>query len=87
MTNSEIRDLLSRLRDEMQRSQLDTETRNLMRELDSDIHKLLDPKEGDVESTSVLERAREFETSLESDHPTAVRILSEVIETLSRMGI
>ncbi|MFT7653882.1 MAG: hypothetical protein ACI9UU_002996 [Candidatus Azotimanducaceae bacterium] len=87
MINSEIRNLLDKLRNEVQKSQLDGETQRLMRELDSDIHNLLDPEKADVETESLLKRAREVEANFESDHPTAVRILSEVIEALSRMGI
>ena len=87
MTNSEIRNLLSKLRSEVQNSQLDAETQSLIRELDSDIHDLLDPAKADVKTATVLRRAREVEANFESDHPTAVRILSEVIEALSRMGI
>lgn len=87
MTNSEIRNLLSKLRNEVQNSQLDAETQSLIRELDSDIHNLMDPAKADVKTATVLKRAREVEANFESDHPTAVRILSEVIEALSRMGI
>jgi hypothetical protein len=87
MTNSEIRNLLVKLRNEVQKSQLDAETQDLMRDLESDIHKLMDPEQTDVETESVLNRAREVEANFESDHPTAVRILSEVIGALSRMGI
>ena len=87
MTNSEIRNLLDKLRSEIQGSELDAETRSLMQELDSDIHDLLDPEKEAVESGSVLTRARELEANFESGHPTATRILSEVIDALSRMGI
>jgi hypothetical protein len=87
MINSEIRNLLEKLRNEVQKSQLDGETQRLMRELDSDIHNLLDPEKADFQTESVLKRAREIEANFESNHPTAVRILSEVIEALSRMGI
>ena len=87
MTNSEIRNLLTKLRSEIQNAQIDTQTRNLMRELDSDIHNLLDPEKAEIEAASVLERARAVEANFETDHPTAVRILREVIEALARMGI
>ena len=43
MDNPEIRDLLKRLRDELQSSELDDETRRLISDLDADIHDLLDP--------------------------------------------
>lgn len=87
MSNNEIRNLLAQLRDEIQKSELDAETRNLVRQLDSDIHELLDSNKAEPETASVLKRAEELEANFESEHPTTVRILSEVIETLSRMGI
>jgi len=87
MTNSEIQNLLIKLRNEIQDSQLDAETRRLMRDLDSDIHNLLGPEKAEVETASVLKRAREIEADFESDHPTTVNILREVIEALARMGI
>ena len=87
MSNTEIRNLLTKLRDEIQGSKLDDETRRLMSELDADIHDMLDPEKPDVESDSVLEKARQAEAKFEVEHPTATRILSEVIATLSRMGI
>ncbi len=87
MSNSEIRNLLIKLQGEIQNSQLDAETRILIQELDSDIHNLLDREEGAVETASILKRAREVEANFETEHPTAVRILSEVVEALSRMGI
>jgi hypothetical protein len=87
MSNIEIRNLLDKLRDEIQKSGLDSETQNLVREFDSDIQALLDSKKSEDETAFVLKRAKEFEADFETQHPTTVRILSEVIEALSRMGI
>ena len=87
MSNIEIRNLLDKLRDEIQKSGLDSETQNLVREFDSDIQALLDSKKSEDETAFVLKRAKEFEADFETEHPTTVRILSEVIEALSRMGI
>ncbi|MCJ7590819.1 MAG: DUF4404 family protein [Woeseiaceae bacterium] len=87
MSNSEIRNLLAQLHDEIKKSEMDAETRTLVRQLDSDIHALLDSNRAEPETASVLKRAQELEANFESEHPTTVRILSEVIETLSRMGI
>jgi uncharacterized protein DUF4404 len=87
MSNIEIRSLLAKLRDEIQRSGLDSETQDLVREFDSDIQELLDSKKSAGETAFVLNRAKEFEADFETEHPTTVRILSEVIEALSRMGI
>ena len=87
MQNKEIRDLLKRLRDELRDSELDADTRRLISDLDADIHDLLNPETPDVEADSVLERAREIEANFRAEHPTAVRILNEVMAALSRMGI
>ena len=59
----------------------------LVRDFDSDIQELLDSSKAESETASVLKRAKEFEADFETEHPTTVRILSEVIEALSRMGI
>lgn len=87
MSNIEIRNLLAKLRDEIQKSGLDAETQDLVREFDADIHDLLDSGKTEDETAFVLKRAKEFEADFETEHPTTVRILSEVIEALSRMGI
>ena len=87
MSNIEIRNLLDKLRDEIQKSGLDTETQVLVREFDADIQNLLDSDKTEDETAFVLKRAKEFEADFETEHPTTVRILSEVIEALSRMGI
>ena len=87
MSNNEIRNLLDKLRDEIQKSGLDTETQVLVREFDADIQDLLDSDKTEDETAFVLKRAKEFEADFETEHPTTVRILSEVIEALSRMGI
>lgn len=87
MSNIEIRNLLAKLRDEIQNSELDDDTQTLVRELDSDIHGLLDPNNVETETESVLNRAKAIEADFATDHPTVVRIMSEVIEALARMGI
>ena len=87
MENSELRELLNRLRGEIQQSELDNETRQLMSDLDVDIHDLLDPETPEVEAGPILERAREIDANFRAEHPTAIRILNEVMASLARMGI
>ena len=87
MDKNEIQSLLKRLQSELQGAELDEETRRLMSELDADIHDMLDPDTPDVEADPILERAREIEANFRADHPTAVRILNEVMASLARMGI
>lgn len=87
MSNKEIRELLARLQGEIQKTELDEDTLAAVRELDTDIDDLLDPEGHRAESDSVLEKARELETSFATEHPTIERFMREVIDTLVRMGI
>lgn len=86
MSNSEIRQLLGKLRDEIRKGGLDDDTRTMVRQLDTDIHALLE-SDDDSETDTIVERAREIEADFASEHPTTVRILRDVIEALARMGI
>ena len=87
MSNTQIRELLEKLQQEIQKTELDDDTRAMVRELDEDIHGLLDKHGASDESDSVLEKARELETNFATDHPTIERFMREVIDTLVRMGI
>ena len=87
MSNKEIRELLARLQDEIQKTKLDDDTLSLVRDLDSDIDDLLDPQGDRVETDSVVEKARELETNFAAEHPTIERFMREVIDALVRMGI
>lgn len=87
MSNTEIRELLARLQEEIQKTELDDETRSMVKELDSDIHGLLDTQGDKAETDSVVEKARVLETNFATDHPTIERFMREVIDVLVRMGI
>jgi len=87
MSNLQIRELLERLKDEIQKTQLDEETRSQVRDLDADIHDLLDPEGNRAETDSVVEKARALETNFATEHPTIERFMREVIDVLVRMGI
>lgn len=87
MSNNEIKDLLGKLRAEIGRTELDDETLSLVRDLDADIDDLLDPEGDRAETDSVLEKARELETSFATEHPTIERFMREFIDVLVRMGI
>ncbi len=87
MSNTQIRELLAKLQEEIQKTELDDDTRALVRDLDSDIHGLLET-EGDRAATdSVVEKAKALETNFATEHPTIERFMREVIDTLVRMGI
>ncbi len=87
MSNTQIRELLARLKQAMQETELDDATRSMVRDLDSEIHDLLEADGKSAQTDSVLEKARELETSFAAEHPTIERFMREVIDALVRMGI
>jgi len=87
MSNRDIRQLLAELQDEIQKTELDAETRSAVQKLDSDIHDLLDADTDQADTDSVLKRARLLETNFATEHPTVERFMREVIDILVRMGI
>ncbi|MDH3350617.1 MAG: DUF4404 family protein [Gammaproteobacteria bacterium] len=87
MSNKDIRQLLSELQVEIQKTELDAETRSAVQKLDSDIHDLLDSEADQADTDSVLKRARLLETNFATEHPTVERFMREVIDLLVRMGI
>ncbi len=87
MSNKKIRQILAKLHDEIQKTEVDADTSSLMRELDADIHDLLSADTRRADTNDVLERAKSLEANFATSHPTAERFLREVIDTLVRMGI
>ena len=87
MSNEKIRELLARLHDEVQDTELDADTRSSLRELDADIHDLLDSTTSEQKISSVTERARLLEAQFAISHPTVERFIREVIDTLAKIGV
>ena len=89
MSTEQIKDLLTRLQEEIQKTELDDETRQLVRQLDTDIHDLMvtDTDTDQQETHSIVERAKALETNFATDHPAAEGFMREVIDLLVRMGI
>ena len=87
MSNEKIKDLLTKLHAELQSTDVDTETRSLMKELDADIHSLLESNDQQDDAGSILERAQLLETDFANSHPVAERFIREIVETLARMGV
>ena len=86
MSNSEIRALLEKLQAEIRNTEMDAETRALVRGLDADIHGMLEAGD-DGDTDSLLKRTRELEANFATTHPTVARVFGEVIDMLARMGI
>jgi len=87
MSNEKIRELLGRLHDEVQNTEVDASTRASLQELDSEIHDLLSSSTPESSVTPVLERAKLLETQFAIDHPAIERFMREVIDTLAKIGV
>ena len=87
MSNEKVRELLAKLHNEVQKTDLDAATRSSLLELDSDIHDLLKSPAPDTKISLVLERAERLETQFAIRHPVVERFMREVIDTLVRIGI
>jgi hypothetical protein len=87
MGNEKVRELLAKLHDEVQTTELDAATRSSLRKLDSDIHDLLNSPTPETKISLVLERAELLETRFAIGHPTVERFMREVIDTLAKIGV
>ena len=87
MSNRKVRELLAKLHDEVQKTDVDAATRSSLRKLDSDIHDLLKSPASETKITLVLERAERLETRFAIRHPTAERFMREAIDALTNIGV
>lgn len=87
MSTKQIKELLTQLQEEIHNTELDDETRSLVRQLDTDIHGLLASEVDQEEASSIVSRAKVLEANFATDYPTAERFMREVIDVLVRMGI
>ena len=87
MSNEKIRELLAKLHDAVQETELDADTRSSLRELDADIHDLLDSGTSRQKISSVTERAKLLEAKFAISHPAVERFMREVIDTLAKIGV
>lgn len=88
MTDQKLKQLLNSLQEAMEQTEkIDSETLELVRELDEEIHRLTEAgaQANDVEG--VLDQAKSMETRFAVDHPITERFLREIIDALSRVGI
>ena len=86
MTDKNLNELLTELNDALESiDEIDPETRELVKDLDEDINRLLESGEQDVEG--VVDRAQTLETRFALEYPVAERFFREIIDALSRVGI
>lgn len=87
MSEQRIRELLEELVTELdQNDNVDPELVATVRRLESDIDDAVNP-EVDTETNTVMDDAIALEAAFAVRHPVAERILRELINTLSRIGI
>jgi len=87
MSNEKVRELLAKLHDEVQKTEVDAATRSSLRKLDSDIHDLLNSSTPETKITPVLERAEVLETKFAISYPAIERFMREVIDALVKIGV
>lgn len=89
MGSDDIRKRLSDLHDELEKTpRLDKDLRELLMEVDGDIHALLDrdqPADADVQG--LRERLEALAADFDAQHPNTTRFFRELIDALGRMGI
>ncbi|MCH7507118.1 MAG: DUF4404 family protein, partial [Proteobacteria bacterium] len=68
MSDQQLRDLLARLHKELENTdEVDSETLELVRELDTEINRLVESGSGGDEFDNVMDRAKSVETRFEVD--------------------
>lgn len=87
MSNEKIKNLLSKLHEEIGSTAVDDETRSLLQRLESDIDDIYQSTTDPTDTTSVLERAQYLETSFAATHPAAERFIREIMDILGKMGL
>lgn len=87
MSEARIKELMKELVAELESAEdVSEETVSIARQLETDIHDLVNPEKDTTEST-VMDDAVALEASFAARHPMAERILRELINNLSRIGI
>jgi hypothetical protein len=88
MTEKTLKERLNELQEMLEKTeQIDPETRKLVRDLDEEVNRLLDPESPDDDFESVVDHARAVEARFAVDHPVAERFLREIVDALSKVGI
>lgn len=88
MSDKQLKDLLARLQTELENTdEVDSETLELVRELDVDINRLVESGSADDEFENVVARAQSMEARFAANHPAAEQFLREIINVLARIGI
>lgn len=89
MTDQNLRELLEKLRNELERTEATDEAgRERLRHLDADIRTLLERSDERMETDEpMLERLQESIDHFETSHPQLTLMLSQMMTILSNAGI
>ena len=88
MPDHELEALLLKLHQELENTdKVEAETLALARQLDADIHKLVESSSTTETFELVLERARSLRNQFAVNHPVAERFMAEIMDTLVKIGI
>ncbi len=86
MNGSELKDLLSKLNEELEKTdKVDAETLTLLHELEDDLQRLGSSDAPDQDS--VMDRAQTLEAHFEAEHPKAASFFREIMDMLAKVGI
>ncbi|MDA1370753.1 MAG: DUF4404 family protein [Proteobacteria bacterium] len=87
MSEDRIKQLIGELVSELEQTEsIGDDTLNVVRQLESDIQDYTNP-EVDTDENTILDDAIALEASFAASHPTAEKIIRELINSLSRIGI
>ncbi|NJC94728.1 MAG: DUF4404 domain-containing protein [Anaerolineales bacterium] len=86
MTEKELSKLLERLHEELEKTEVvDEKGRELLRSIDADIQKLLEPSA--TANPSLFERLQDAIDHFEVEHPAITAALSQMLNALNNAGI
>lgn len=87
MSEQRVKESMKELMSELDSTEnVDQATTEAAKRLESDIHDLVNPEVDSSENT-VMDDAISLEASFAANHPVAEKIVRELINTLSRIGI
>mgnify|MGYP001547759117 CR=1 FL=1 len=87
MSEERIKQLMKELLAELEaQDEVGEDTVETARKLEGDIHDLVNP-EVDTSENTVMDDAMALQARFAADHPMAERIIRELINNLSRIGI
>jgi preprotein translocase subunit SecA len=88
MSQQTLKQQLSRLHEELASGEsLDPETRELLARVSRDIERVLDEEDVDVDRASIMARVETAALDFEASHPRLSRFLSEITDTLAKLGV